>query len=98
MTGEDEASDLRKRLAIALHEVAGLEEEQRRLTARIAELETAWDDKPLPEDAEIEAAHPVRTKQHARYAEAMRLVGARHSKGGLVALVNWLLSLAGEPR
>lgn len=51
-----------------------------------------WDDKPLPEDERIKAAHPTRTGRHDLYAEAMRLVGARHSKGGLVELVNWLLA------
>ena len=48
-------------------------------------------DYPLPEDAEIDAAHPLRTGKHDLYAEAMRLVGAKHSKGALVELVNWLL-------
>ncbi len=48
-------------------------------------------DKPLPEDAAIAAAFPTRSGRHDLYAEALRLVGARHSKGGLVALVNWLL-------
>ncbi len=54
----------------------------------------AWkdqDDKPLPEDEEIRAAFPTYSGRHDTYAQAMRLVGARHSKGGLVALVNWLL-------
>ncbi len=54
----------------------------------------AWkdqDDKPLPEDPEIEAAFPTRSGRHDLYGEAMRLVGARYSKGGLVALVNMLL-------
>jgi hypothetical protein len=50
-----------------------------------------WDDTPLPEDAEIEAAFPTRSERHDLYGEAMRLVGARRSKQGLVALVNWLL-------
>ncbi len=54
--------------------------------------EPEWDgDTPLPEDDAIRAAHPTRTGRHDLYAEAMRLVGARHSKGGLVELVNWLL-------
>lgn len=48
-------------------------------------------DKPLPEDGDIKAAFPTRTDRHDLYGEAMRLVGARHSKGGLLALVNWLL-------
>lgn len=48
-------------------------------------------DAPLPEDDAIRAAHPLRTHDHATYAEAMRLVGAKHSKRALVDLVNWLL-------
>ena len=54
----------------------------------------AWKDrvdKPLPEDAEIEAAFPTRSGRHDLYREAMRLVGARYSKTGLIALVNMLL-------
>ena len=50
-----------------------------------------WSDKPLPEDPEIAAAHPVVTGKHYLYKTAMRLVGARYSKHGLVELVNWLL-------
>jgi len=49
------------------------------------------DDQPLPEDDAIKAAHPMRSDRHDLYAEAMRLVGAKHSKGALVELVNWLL-------
>lgn len=53
----------------------------------------SWDgDKPLPEDDAIAASHPLRSGRHDLYAEAMRLVGAKHSKGALVALVNWLLN------
>ncbi|HXE63139.1 MAG TPA: hypothetical protein VN519_06335 [Bryobacteraceae bacterium] len=48
-------------------------------------------DYPLPEDAEIEAAHPLKTGRHDLYAEANRLVSAKHSKAALVSLVNWLL-------
>ena len=48
-------------------------------------------DQPLPEDDAISAAHPLRSGRHDLYAEAMRLVGARHSKAGLVDLVTWLL-------
>lgn len=54
-------------------------------------------DRPLPEDAEIKAAHPLRTGRHDLYQEAMRLVGARHSKHGLVELVTWLLEQRREP-
>lgn len=60
--------------------------------AKVAFLEAQWEsDKPLPEDAEITEAHPMNSGHHDTYQEAMRLVGARHSKSGLVELVNWLL-------
>lgn len=40
----------------------------------------------------IKAAHPARTdSHHEEYATAMQMVGNRHSKGELVALVTWLL-------
>lgn len=64
---------------------------------RIAELEARldaweqWEDKSLPEDEAIRMAFPTRSNRHDLYAEAMRLVSARYSKGALVALVNWLL-------
>lgn len=50
-----------------------------------------WEDQPIPEDEAIKAAHPTRSGQHETYQEAMRLVGAKRSKGALVELVNWLL-------
>ena len=53
-----------------------------------------WADAPLPEDDEIAAAHPVLSGRDDLYIEAMRLVGARHSKSGLVDLVTWLLLCA----
>lgn len=53
----------------------------------------AWsaEDAPLPEDAAIRAAHPLRTGDQALYLEAERLVHAKRSKYALVDLVNWLL-------
>ncbi len=39
----------------------------------------------------IKAAFPTRSGSHDEYATAMQMVGHRHSKGELVALVNWLL-------
>jgi hypothetical protein len=48
-------------------------------------------DEPLPEDDAINAAHPARSGRHDQYAAAMRLVGAKRSKGALVNLVSWLL-------
>lgn len=69
--------------------------EQRRYIGLLVEIErqriAEWSDKPLPEDEAISAAHPIETDRHDLYAEAMRLVGARHSKHKLVGLVNWLL-------
>lgn len=53
-----------------------------------------WGDAPLPEDEAIKAAFPTRSGRHDLYGEAMRLVSARRSKAGLVALVNWLLHRA----
>ncbi len=46
----------------------------------------------LPEDAAIAAAHPTITGRHRTYAEAARMVRAKHSKPALIDLVNWLLS------
>lgn len=67
-----------------------------RVEAIVNAIETAasWatsDDSPLPEDKEILAAHPTRSGEHGLYNKAIRLVEARHSKYGLVGLVNWLL-------
>ena len=49
-----------------------------------ADVEDEWSDR-------IKSAHPTRSGSHADYATAMRMVGARRSKGALVELVNWLL-------
>lgn len=58
-----------------------------------------WDDRELrpEEEAAIHAAFPTRSGRHELYAEAMRLVGAKRSKGELVKLVNWLLLRAEGP-
>jgi hypothetical protein len=55
---------------------------------------TEWseDDKDLPEDRRIVAAHPVETGDHELYMEALRMVTAKRSKYALVDLVNWLLA------
>ena len=58
-----------------------LEEVERRMS----------EDQDIPEDEFIDAAHPLETKRFDLHNEAMRLVGAKHSKGALVDLVNWLL-------
>jgi hypothetical protein len=59
----------------------------------IANLKAAlhWEDAKDEWTERIRAAHPSRSGSHDTYATAMRMVGNRHSKGELVALVNWLL-------
>jgi hypothetical protein len=54
-----------------------------------------WEDVRDEWSDAISKAHPARDgstmQDHDRYAVVMRIVGNRHSKGTLVALVNWLL-------
>ena len=69
-------------------------EDMRQLEVRLEEL-TTWrseSDEALPEDPLIDAAHPMESGVHENYPIALRFVGARRSKYGLVNLVNWLLS------
>lgn len=63
-------------------------EEQSSVLADVWKKAGDW---PLPEDAEIDRAHPLRSRKHDLYQEAARLVSAKRSKFALVALVNWLL-------
>ena len=57
-----------------------------------AALEWTDEDRGIPEDDAIDAVHPAHTNQHHDlYGEAMRMVGAKRSKGALVDLVTWLL-------
>lgn len=58
----------------------------------------AWGDKPDEYTAEIQAAHPMATKDYATYTKAVGMVGNRHSKYALVDLVNWLLVKATLPQ
>ncbi len=54
-----------------------------------------WDDRDIPEDEKIRAAHPLnaQTKESYKlYDEAMRLVGAKRSKHALCELVCYLLT------
>lgn len=51
----------------------------------------AWEDREDEMSDAITASHPVNSKRHDTYQQAMELVGNRHSKGALVALVNHLL-------
>ena len=59
----------------------------------LVDVPTGWtdEDRPIPEDELIAAAHPTETKDHESYEEALRMVGAKRSKYALVDLVNWLL-------
>jgi hypothetical protein len=62
--------------------------------SRLAALE-AWEDTDDEWTEAIHAAHPSRNDaNHEHYATAMQMVGRRHGKHELVALVCWLLALA----
>jgi hypothetical protein len=50
-----------------------------------------WEEKRDEWDKEIRAAFPTRSGSHDEYGVAMRMVGNRHDKASLIALVNWLL-------
>jgi hypothetical protein len=52
---------------------------------------SAWDDAKDQWSAAIREAHPAHSDSHDEYGVAMQMVEHRHSKGDLVALVNWLL-------
>jgi len=78
-------------------EIATLRAEVERLKALVS---SPWDDKPLPEDHAIHAAHPMHSDDFQaaqRYLRAVNLVSARHGKYALVNLVNWLLSTDKDP-
>jgi len=76
--------------------LAFLESDVQRIGDALRSMDHAqkWDSsggKPLEEDAEIRAAHPLRSGNHDLYMQALHFVDARRTKYGLVALVNWLL-------
>jgi hypothetical protein len=58
---------------------------------KMVESPLPWGDVKDEWSAEIAGAFPTRSGSHEEYATAMKMVGHRHSKGELVALVNWLL-------
>lgn len=57
----------------------------------VAVLSEPWEDRLDGWSKRIAEAHPTRSGSHGEWSLAMSLVGNRHSKGELVALVNWLL-------
>lgn len=57
-----------------------------------------WMDRDDDLTCAIEESHPVSSGRHDLYARAFKLVGNRHSKEALVALVNHLLLEAEEAR
>lgn len=63
------------------------------LTAERRQAMAVWsdDDREDQWTPTINRAHPMRSGSHDAYQTAMEMVGHRHSKGALVALVNWLL-------
>ena len=50
-----------------------------------------WRDERDEWSDRIDEAHPARSGSHEAYSLAMALVGHRHSKAALVALVNYLI-------
>jgi hypothetical protein len=77
-------------VAELLDRITALEKERDALSVS---LNIAWNDRQDEWSAEIEAAHPTLTSDFDTYAKAQRMVSNRHSKGSLIALVNWLLAL-----
>ena len=66
-------------------------EDGRTWRLRLVAPEVTWEDRPDEWTEAIQAAHPARSESHDEYGTAMRMVGNRHGKHELVALVNWLL-------
>jgi hypothetical protein len=50
-----------------------------------------WNDAKDEWAEAVDEAFPTRSGSHEAYSKALRMVSARHSKGELVALTNWLL-------
>lgn len=61
------------------------------MAQRIAEEALRFDSVKDEWSEAIAKAHPVRSESHEQWGTAMKMVGNRHGKGELVALVNWLL-------
>ena len=55
--------------------------------------DSTGDDRPLSIQNRIDRADPIYTKDYATYETALNMVSAKHSKYGLVDLVNYLLSV-----
>jgi hypothetical protein len=66
-------------------------EQRDRLTGELQQARD-WEDVGDEWTAAIDAAHPTRSGSHETWGVAMQMVGHRHSKGQLVALVNWLMN------
>jgi hypothetical protein len=63
-----------------------------RIAALEAERDKPWNDREDEWSAAIQTAHPTKTQRFDLDDKARQMVSARHSKGALVALVNWLLA------
>jgi hypothetical protein len=71
-----------------------LEAAERASGEKAAEAEktsSEWEDEEDEWTPLIQEAFPTRSGSHNEYALAMQMISSRHSKGSLVALVNWLL-------
>jgi hypothetical protein len=87
-----------------MNTIEELEAENSALKAQLAtDLKWSKEDEPLPEDAQIHAAHPQNKDEAtpsdwARWQEALRLVSKKRSKYALVDLVNWALTQRDDAR
>lgn len=81
-------------LVLSLYSRAG----QQSTVQEYVALDASWNDYRDEWDRAIVEAFPTRSGSHDEYARAMEMVGNRHSKGELVALVNWLLVLLAKAR
>jgi len=54
-------------------------------------VEPTWEDRVDRWSEAIKAAFPTRSGSHEQYGQAMEMIHNRHSKGELVALINYLL-------
>lgn len=79
---------LREEVVRTRQEIAKLTKERDALLERDR---AEWSDKPDEWSEAIYAAFPTKSGSHEEYGMAMRMVRNRHSKGEVLALINWLL-------
>lgn len=80
--------------ALMREALSALKSTQEEVKRRDDVARAAWGDQEDEHTPAIEAAHPCSSGDHDTFAKALAMVGKRHGKYELVALVNWLLSRA----